>query len=90
MLEFRDVIGLLTDPVAHGGSAADAFHVVFPSMPGFGFSDKPTEPGWDIARIARAWTELMTRLDYRKRWAAQCGDWGSAVVDTLAGRPRPD
>ena len=57
VLEFRDVIGPLTDPVAHGGSAADAVHVVVPSMPGFGFSDKPTEPGWDIARIARAWTD---------------------------------
>ena len=88
VLEFRDVIGPLTDPVAHGGSAADAFHVVVPSMPGFGFSDKPTEPGWDIARIARAWTELMTRLDYSERWVAQGGDWGSAVVDTL-GRQAP-
>jgi pimeloyl-ACP methyl ester carboxylesterase len=88
VLEFRDVIGPLTDPVAHGGSAADAFHVVVPSMPGFGFSDKPTEPGWDIGRIAEAWTELMNRLDYGQRWGAQGGDWGSAVVDTL-GRKTP-
>ena len=88
VLEFRDVIGPLTDPVAHGGSAADAFHVVVPSMPGFGFSDKPTGPGWDVGRIAEAWTGLMTRLDYGERWGAQGGDWGSAVVDTL-GRTAP-
>jgi len=82
VLEFRDVIGPLTDPLAHGGDAADAFHVVIPSQPGFGFSDRPTESGWTIPRTAGAWTELMARLGY-DRWAAQGGDWGSAVTTVL-------
>lgn len=82
VLEFRDVIGPLTDPVAHGGSAHDAFHVVIPSLPGFGFSDKPTAPGWNVGRTAGAWTKLMERLGY-SRWAAQGGDWGAAVTTAL-------
>ena len=82
VLEFRDVIGPLTDPVAHGGKASDAFHLVIPSLPGFGFSDKPTQPGWDIMRIAGAWATLMQRLGY-DRWAAQGGDWGAGVTTTL-------
>lgn len=82
VLEFRKVIGPLTDPVAHGGDARDAFHVVIPSMPGFGFSGKPTATGWNVGRIAGAWTTLMARLGYT-RWAAQGGDWGAAVTTTL-------
>lgn len=82
VLEFRDVIGPLADPVAHGGQAGDAFHLVIPSLPGFGFSGKPTATGWNIERIANAWITLMARLGY-ERWAAQGGDWGSAVTATL-------
>jgi epoxide hydrolase len=82
VLEFREVIGPLVDPAAHGGDARDAFHLVIPSLPGFGFSEKPSEPGWNVARIAGAWIELMHRLGY-ERWAAQGGDWGSAVTTTL-------
>ena len=82
VIEFLKVIGPLTDPTAHGGDAADAFHVVVPSLPGYGFSDKPTEPGWDLARIASAWVELMGRLGY-ERFAAQGGDWGSMITATL-------
>ena len=82
VLEFRDVIGPLTDPVAHGGQARDAFHLVIPSLPGFGYSDKPVGTGWGVSRIADAWTGLMGRLGYR-RWAAQGGDWGAAVTTTL-------
>ncbi|GLZ51649.1 epoxide hydrolase family protein [Actinomycetospora sp. NBRC 106378] len=88
VLEFRDVIGPLTDPVAHGGSAEDAFHVVVPSMPGFGFSDRPTTTGWGVGRIAGAWAELMDRLGYGDRFGAQGGDWGAAVVDRM-GRDAP-
>ena len=81
--EFQDVIGPLTDPTAHGGDPVDAFHVVCPSMPGYGFSGKPTEPGWGIGRIAAAWDDLMARLGY-DRYVAQGGDWG-AMVTTLIG-----
>ena len=80
--EFMKVIGPLTDPVAHGGRAEDAFHVVAPSLPGFGFSDKPSTSGWGVPRIAMAWIELMARLGY-PRWVAQGGDWGSAVTTTI-------
>jgi epoxide hydrolase len=82
VLEFRDVIGPLTDPVAHGGDAADAFQLVIPSLPGFGFSDKPTTTGWNIDRISNAWVTLMERLGY-DRWAAQGGDWGASVTTAL-------
>ena len=82
VMEFMKVIGPLTDPEAHGGSAADAFHVIAPSLPGYGFSDKPTATGWGVPKIAMAWIELMKRLGY-ERWAAQGGDWGSAVTTTI-------
>jgi pimeloyl-ACP methyl ester carboxylesterase len=88
VLEFLKLIGPLTDPVAYGGDAADAFDVVIPSLPGFGFSQKPTRTGWTASRVASAWAELMTRLGY-SRWAAQGGDWG-AVVTTALGAMRPE
>ncbi|MFC3688186.1 epoxide hydrolase family protein [Aquipuribacter hungaricus] len=83
VLEFRHVIGPLTDPVAHGGRAEDAFHVVVPSLPGFGFSGRPTGTGWGLARTAAAWSTLVQRLGY-DRWVAQGGDWGAAVTTVLA------
>nr|WP_307804728.1 epoxide hydrolase [Streptomyces sp. VRA16 Mangrove soil] len=86
-VEFLDVIGPLTDPTRYGGSARDAFHVVIPSMPGHGFSDRPGRTGWDTARIAGAWVELMRRLGYR-RYIAQGGDWGGSVTTQMA-RLRP-
>jgi pimeloyl-ACP methyl ester carboxylesterase len=89
VLEFRKVIGPLTDPVAHGGDARDAFHVVIPSLPGFGFSGKPSATGWNVGRIAGAWTALMARLGYT-RWAAQGGDWGAAVTTTLGYMAPPE
>jgi epoxide hydrolase len=85
VLEFLDVIGPLTDPVAHGGDAADAFHVVIPSLPGYGFSGKPTGTGWGLDRTAAAWATLMGRLGY-DRYVAQGGDWGAAVTMALAAR----
>lgn len=88
IVEFLKLIGPLTDPVSFGGDAADAFDVVVPSLPGFGFSQKPTETGWTVSRIAGAWVELMKRLGYPS-WAAQGGDWG-AVVTTALGAMRPD
>ncbi|MEF2979316.1 epoxide hydrolase family protein [Subtercola sp. YIM 133946] len=88
IVEFLKLIGPLTDPVAFGGDAADSFDVVIPSLPGFGFSGKPTETGWSVARIASAWSELMARLGYEK-WAAQGGDWG-AIVTTALGAMRPE
>ncbi len=83
VLEFMDVIGPLTDPVAHGGKAKDAFHLILPSLPGYGFSGKPTEAGWGVKRIAAAWDVLMERLGYR-RFLAQGGDWGSMVTGEIA------
>lgn len=88
VLEFRDVIGPLTDPVAHGGVASDAFHLVIPSLPGFGFSGQPRETGWNVNRIADAWTVLMARLGY-DRYAAQGGDWGGAVTTALGYKAPP-
>ncbi len=82
IVEQLKIIDRLTDPTAHGGSEADAFHVVIPSMPGYGFSGKPTETGWGPERMARAWAELMTRLGYT-RYVAQGGDWGAFVVDQM-------
>ncbi len=83
VVEFLDVVEPLRDPTAHGGDAADAFHVVCPTMPGYGFSDKPTRTGWGVERIADAWAELMTALGY-ERFGAQGGDWGSAVTSAIA------
>ena len=83
VVEFHKVIAPLADPVAHGGRAEDAFHVIAPSLPGYGFSDKPTRTGWGVERIARAWVELMRRLGY-DRFVAQGGDWGSAVTTAIA------
>jgi pimeloyl-ACP methyl ester carboxylesterase len=82
-VEFLEIIGPLSDPTRFGGFAADAFHVVVPSLPGFAFSDKPTETGWNLHRIARAWATLMQRLGY-DRWVAQGGDWGAGVTHALA------
>lgn len=86
--ELLGVLGPLTDPVAHGGDAADAFHVVAPSLPGYGWSDKPATAGWGTDRIARAWAELMDVLGY-DRYVAQGGDWGAAITTTM-GRHAPD
>jgi len=82
VVEQLKLIGPLTDPTAHGGTAADAFHVVIPSMPGYAYSGKPTGPGWGPERIARAWDVLMKRLGYT-RYVAQGGDWGAVVVDLM-------
>ena len=82
IIEQLKIIDRLTDPTAHGGVAADAFHVVIPSMPGYGFSGKPTNPGWGPERMGRAWAELMQRLGYT-RYVAQGGDWGAFVVDQM-------
>jgi pimeloyl-ACP methyl ester carboxylesterase len=83
VLEFENVIGPLTDPVAHGGSTEDAFDVVVPALPGFGFSERPQERGWNPGRTARAWAELMTRHGY-ERFGAHGGDWGAFVGTELA------
>ncbi|MCW2638333.1 MAG: putative hydrolase, partial [Dactylosporangium sp.] len=80
--EFLDVIRPLSDPRAHGGDPADAFHVVAPSIPGYGFSGPTTATGWDVPRIARAWAELMRRLGYQ-RYGAQGGDWGARISPEL-------
>jgi pimeloyl-ACP methyl ester carboxylesterase len=87
VVELLDVIGPLTDPTAHGGRAEDAFDLVLPSLPGYGFSGEPTEIGWDAGRVASAWAELMHRLGY-SRYVAQGGDVGSAVTDAM-GRLGP-
>ena len=84
VVEFLSIIGPLTDPVSHGGVAADAFHVVAPSIPGFGFSAPVLETGWEMARTARAYAELMDRLGY-ERYGAQGGDVGAGIVGMLAG-----
>ena len=83
VIEFMEIVAPLTDPTAHGGRAEDAFHIVAPSLPGFGFSDKPSTKGWNADRIARAWGELMVRLGY-KRYIAQGGDWGTFVTMRMA------
>jgi pimeloyl-ACP methyl ester carboxylesterase len=88
VLELIDSVGPLTDPTAHGGRAEDAFDLVLPSLPGYGFSSEPTEIGWNVGRIARAWAELMHRLGYT-RYVAQGGDVGAAVTDAM-GRQAPD
>src|SRR5271154_6797522 len=89
IIEQLKIIGPLTDPVAQGGSVQDAFDVVIPSMPGYGFSGKPTAPGWDPERIARAWAVLMKRLGY-KRYVAQGGDWGNCVTELMALQAPPE
>jgi pimeloyl-ACP methyl ester carboxylesterase len=88
VIEMLEVIGPLTDPTAHGGSAEDAFDVVIPSLPGYGFSEVPKEAGWDLGRIAQAWAELMNRLGYTA-YVAQGGDQGAGVTDAM-GRRAPD
>ena len=85
IVEMLNVIGPLADPTAHGGSADDAFDVVVPSMPGYGFSAKPEETGWNTARMARAWVELMQRLGYTK-FVAQGGDWGALVTEVMGAQ----
>jgi pimeloyl-ACP methyl ester carboxylesterase len=87
VIELLDAVGPLTDPTAHGGSAEDAFHLVLPSLPGYGFSGAPVELGWDLGRTARAWAELMGRLGY-PRYVAQGGDVGAGVTDAM-GRQEP-
>lgn len=89
VIEQLKIIGPLTDPTAHGGTAEDAFDVVIPSLPGYGFSAKPTTTGWDPQRIARAWMELMRRLGYTQ-FIAQGGDWGDAVSEQMAVQAPPE
>jgi len=88
VIEMLNVIGPLSDPTAHGGRAEDAFHLVIPSIPGYGFSGKPTDTGWDPARVARAWAVLMDRLGY-DRYAAQGGDWGAIITDLMGVQAPP-
>ena len=88
-IEQLKIIDPLTNPTAHGGSASDAFHVVIPSMAGYGFSGKPTAPGWNPARMATAWVTLMKRLGY-SRFAAQGGDWGGFVTNAMAQQAPPE
>ena len=88
VIELLETVGPLTDPTAHGGQAGDAFHLVLPSVPGYGFSGEPTELGWGIGRTAQAWAELMRRLGYT-RYVAQGGDVGALVTDVM-GRQAPD
>ncbi|HET9234826.1 MAG TPA: epoxide hydrolase [Candidatus Eisenbacteria bacterium] len=89
VMEQLKIVEPLTDPTAHGASAADAFHLVIPSMPGYGYSGKPASTGWDPARIARAWVVLMKRLGYT-RFVAQGGDWGAVVVDMMGVQAPPE
>src|SRR6202167_4702043 len=88
VIELLEVIGPLTDPTSHGGRAEDAFDLVLPSLPGYGFSAEPPEIGWDPGRVARAWAELMKRLGYQ-RYVSQGGDVGASVTDAM-GRQAPD
>jgi len=89
VIEQLKIIDPLTNPTAHGASASDAFHLVIPSLPGYGFSGKPTAPGWDVPRIARTWVTLMKRLGYT-RFVAAGGDWGAQVVDELGVQAPPE
>ena len=88
VIELLETVGPLTDPTAHGGQAEDAFHLVLPSLPGYGFASEPAELGWNVGRVAQAWAELMRRLGYT-RYVAQGGDVGAAVTDTM-GRQAPE
>ena len=89
IIEQMKIIDPLTNPTAHGGNASDAFHLVIPSMPGYGYSGKPTTTGWNPAHIARAWDALMKRLGY-KQYVAQGGDWGAVVVDHMGLQAPPE
>ena len=89
VVEMLNVVGPLTDPTAYGGSADDAFHLVVPSMPGYGFSAKPTATGWDPVHIADAWIELMRRLGYTQ-FGAQGGDWGAQITDVMGAKAPPE
>jgi len=89
IIEQLKIVEPLTDPTAHGGTEADAFHLVIPSLPGYGFSGKPTTTGWDAVRVARAWTVLMQRLGYTK-YLAQGGDWGAIIVDQMGVLAPPE
>jgi len=89
IVEQLKIVDPLTNPTAYGGSASDAFHVVIPSMPGYGFSGKPTTAGWDPAHIARAWTVLMKRLGYTK-FVAQGGDWGAIITELMGAQAPPE
>ena len=89
VVEQMKIIDPLTNPTAHGGSASDAFDVVIPSIPGYGFSGKPTTTGWDPAHIARAWTVLMKRLGYTK-FVAQGGDWGAIITEVMGAQAPPE
>ncbi|MFY9669076.1 MAG: epoxide hydrolase, partial [Trebonia sp.] len=89
VIEQLKIIGPLTNPTAHGASASDAFHLVIPSMPGYGFSGKPTATGWDPARIARAWVVLMGRLGYTQ-FVSQGGDWGGAITNVMGHQAPPE
>ncbi len=89
VLEQLKIVAPLTDPTAHGGTAADAFHVVIPSMPGYGLSGKPAAPGWGPERIASAWFALMNRLGYEK-YVAQGGDWGALITQLMGAKPAPE
>ena len=82
VVEFLKVVGPLSDPASHGGSASDAFHLVLPTIPGYGFSDKPAETGWGVDHVAQAWSALMARLGY-ERYFAQGGDWGAAITAAI-------
>src|SRR5207237_2081095 len=89
VVEQLKIVDPLTNPTAHGGNASDAFHLVIPSIPGYGYSGKPTTTGWDPARIARAWVVLMQRLGY-SQFVAQGGDWGALVTDVMAQQAPPE
>jgi pimeloyl-ACP methyl ester carboxylesterase len=89
IVEMLNVVGPLTDPTAHGGNAIDGFDVVIPSMPGYGFSGKPTDTGWGPVKIADAWLVLMKRLGY-ERFVAQGGDWGAQITDTMGAKAPPE
>src|SRR5258706_6169624 len=89
VVEQLKIVEPLTNPTAHGGSASDAFHLVIPSMPGYGYSGKPTTPGWNPVRIARAWIVLMKRLGYSK-YVAQGGDWGAVITDLMGLQAPPE
>src|SRR6201984_2002501 len=89
VVELLKIIDPLTNPTAHGGSASDAFHVIIPSMPGYGFSDKPTTTGWGPERITKAWIALMRRLGYTQ-FVATGGDWGAVITDLIGIEAPPE